>query len=862
MPPLLRLALRNLSRYKSRTFATVLGVALGIAAVLATLSIGDNVEANVSSALEAAAGKADLLVTPGTAGRTVFTIDDVLETVRDEPGVRRAYPVLSVRAEPARDIGELGDSVIPGVDSGFQLSGRMTEVPADLPSELAAGAWPEAGSRGVALAEGFARARELAVGDEVVFASPYGDLNFRVTGLLDDTLGYATTNGGRVGIAALSDVQEAFRLAGRASFLEVVTEPGQSGPVREALTARLGDAFSVTLPAGSGNFATGVVDTLQSGLQILAATLIALGGFMAYNTFAASVLERQREFALLRTVCLTRRQVQRLALTEAFLVSLLGIVFGLALGVGLSALITYFNALSLGYEFRTLVVPVRSLVLASLVGIAVSLLAGYLPARNASKTHPLAAGRAVSDPNVGRAPPWGWLLLLGGVAASLAPWGGYAALFGAALAMGLLFIGFSLVTPALLGPVLRVLTPVLERTFGIAGRLGSSFSLRNAKRNGVAVGAVVVGMGLTIGVGAMVAGINASIRSWVDTTVVGDLFVTAPVSFPEDFAARVAAEVPQVAVVSGVGLRIVRFTPEEDTGSDGAGSSTRSRGSSVALVLVDPERFNPDSGFGRFQFIPGQGDAADAYTTLKAGGQVLAANTIHDRYGVSQGDTVTLRTGDGYAGFEVGGVVVDFTGGGEMFVGSLQDAERFGGGTPDLFVMTVTPDTSQEVARDALLAAFPELYLDVTLSGDYRARILELSQQTFTTTNGLLVLAIFIAALGVANTLGMNLASRQHEIAVLRTLGLTRRGVRRLVTAEGVVVVALGTVLGILTGLLLSRVVTTGAGALTGYLITPVYPWRLIVAALVSSPLVGLLASLVPARRAARLSPVVALGGE
>ena len=868
MPPLLRLALRNLSRYKSRTAATVLGVALGIAAVLATLSIGDNVEANVSSALEAAAGKADLLVTPGTAGRTVFSTLDILETVRNEPGVSRSYPVLNVRAEPARDIGELGDSVVPGVDSGFQLSGRVTSEPADLPSELAAGAWPVAGSRGVALAEGFARARKIGVGDVVVFASPYGDLNFTVSGLLDDALGYATTNGGRVGIAALRDVQEAFKLAGRASILEVTTEPGQSRPVREALETRLGDAFSVTLPAGSGNFATGIVDTLQAGLQILAATLIALGGFMAYNTFAASVLERQREFALLRTVCLTRGQVQRLALTEAALVSLLGIVFGLALGIGLSALITYLNAVSLGYEFRTLVVPVRSLVLASLVGVVVSLLAGYLPARNASKTHPLAAGRAVSDPDVGRAPPWGWLLLLGGVAASLAPWGGYAALFGAALAMGLLFTGFSVVTPALLGPVLRVLTPLLERMFGVAGRLGSSFSRRNATRNGVAVGAVVVGMGLTIGVGAMVAGINASIRSWVETTVVGDLFVTAPISFPEDFAARIAAEVPEVAEVSGVGVRVVRFTPEASSAEDGTGDSakdsadrTRGRGSSVALVLVDPERFNPDTGFGRFQFIPGQGDAEDAYATLKAGG-VLAANTVSDRYGVFQGDTVTLRTSDGYAGFAVGGVVVDFTGGGETFVGSIRDSERFGGGSPDLFVMTVAPGAAQGAARDALLAAFPELYLDVTLSGDYRARILELSQQTFTTTNGLLVLAIFIAALGVANTLGMNLASRQHEIAVLRTLGLTRRGVRLVVTAEGVVVVALGTVLGIVTGLLLSQVVTTGAGALTGYLITPVYPWRLIVAALVSSPLVGLLASLFPARRAARLSPVIALGGE
>lgn len=162
MPVLLRLALRNLLRYKSRTFATVLGVALGIAAVLATLSIGDNVEANVSSALEAAAGKADLLVTPGAEGRSVFDIAEILGTVQNTPGVVSVYPVLNTRAEPVRDIGELNASVIPGVDSGFQLSGRRTDVPADLPSSLAEGTWPQAGSAGVALAEGFARARGIS----------------------------------------------------------------------------------------------------------------------------------------------------------------------------------------------------------------------------------------------------------------------------------------------------------------------------------------------------------------------------------------------------------------------------------------------------------------------------------------------------------------------------------------------------------------------------------------------------------------------------------------------------------------------------------------------------------------------------
>lgn len=867
MPVLLRLALRNLFRYKSRTFATVLGVALGIAAVLATLSIGDNVEANVASTLEAAAGKADLLVTPGAEGRAVFEIADIEATIRQTPGVIAAHPVLNTRAEPVRDIAQVKDSVIPGLDSGFQLSGRLTNIPADLPSALSAGAWPEEGSNGVAIAEGFARDRGFQIGQTIEFTSQFGELPFRLTGLLDDSVGYATTNGGRVGIANLTDLQQAMRLTGRASFFDVLTDQGESQTVQSALQSRLGDTYTVTLPAGSGSLATGVVDTLQSGLQILAATLIALGGFMAYNTFAASVLERQREFALLRTVCLTRRQIRRLALGEALLVSLLGIVLGLLLGVALSAAITYFNAIALGFEFRTLVVPFRSVLLASLTGIVVSLLAGYLPARSASRTRPLAASRAVSDPSPRGAPLLGTVLLALGTLASFAPWQGVAALFGAALAMGLLFAGFSLSTPLLLKPTLRIMQPLLERLFGVAGKLGSGFSLRNATRNGVAVGAVVVGMGLTIGVGSMVAGINASIRSWIDTTVIGDLFVTAAVSFPQDFEKQVLAKVPEIGEASGVGFRIVRFTPET-AGAAPVDESTaqsrrreRSSGRSVVVILVDPARFDPTTGFGRFQFVPGQGDADDAYATLSAGGQVLAANTIRDRFGVSKGDTVTLRTSEGYEDFKVGGIVVDFTGGGETFVGSLKDADRFGGGEPDLFVMVKKPGFTQEQARDALVRAFPNLYLDVTLNQTYRDRINTLSQQTFTTTNGLLLLAIFIASLGVANTLGMNLSSRQHEVAVLRTLGLTRRGVQRLVTAEGIVVVTLGTILGIITGLLLSNVITAGASALTGYQISPVFPWRLIVTAIIASPVVGLLASLFPARRAARLSPKRALGG-
>lgn len=852
MTTLFRLALRNLLRHPWRSFATVLGVGIGIAAVLTTLSVGANVKANVQSALQAAAGKAALVITPGAGGRAVFDVEPVLQAIDGVPGVHGYYPVLNTRSEPLRDLGDVQRSVIPGVDTGFQLGGRVTSASADQPVRMAEGTLPLPGSDGVAIASGFATDRGIKVGDVVPFATSFGTVDLTVTGLLDDGYGLASTNGGRIGVMALPDLQTILHLAGRASFIEVVLDGGVDVEnVLDALDTRLArfdGAYTVTYPATSGNIATGIVETLQAGLSILAVTLLALGGFMAYNTFMASMLERTREYALLRTICLKRRDVRTLALVEAAVLSLLGAIFGLLIGTGLAYVMTRLNAVSLGFEFRTLVIPVRSALIAVAVGVAVSLIAGLLPARAASRTPPLAATRHADDDMRPGNTLLGWLLLLVGVGLSLLPWAGYLAVAASAVAMVLFFLGVALACVSLLGPALRLLRPLLQRLFGPAGRLGADFTRRNAARNGVAIGTVAVGTGLIIGVGSMVAAVNTSIDSWVETTVVGDLFVTSPVSFPADFESKASA-LPGVDVVSGVGIRVVRYQPAEG-----------GRGRSIALVLVDPARFDPDGGFGRFQYIQGQGDDESGFEALSRGGSVLVSNTMHDRFGIDAGDTIELRTSNGFVAFPVAGVVVDFTGGGETAVASIHDTPLFGGGTPDLFVMTVKAGVDPAKVKAAVNAAFPELHLDVTLNADYKRMILQLSQQSFVTTNMLLLIAVLVAALGVANTLGMNLSSRSHEIAVLRTLGLPRGGVRMLVASEGIVVTLVGAVLGVAFGLLLSRVIVAGAGAVTGFALEPVIPWTLVVIALIAAPAVGLVASLLPARRAARLSPTQALG--
>ncbi len=849
MSILARLALRNLLRHPWRSLATVLGVGLGVAAVLATLSVGSNVDANVRSTLQAVAGPADLIVTPGATGRAVIATAELEATVRADPGVAWAVPVLNTRAEPEREVEAASSSLLPGVDSGFQLGGRQTERTETLPFELSQGRLPRAGAGEVVIAEGFIASRGLTLGSTISFASQAGPLALTLVGAMDDRVALATTNGGRVGVTHLDDLRSGLSLAERASHVELQVHPdSEVDAVRARLQSALGDAFTVTYPAGAGDTTSGIVQTLQAGLMILAATLMALGGFMAYNTFMAGVVERTREFALLRTICLKRRDVLRLALAEALWVSLAGVLVGVLLGIGLSYGITQLNAVVVGYEFRGLVVPLGPTLLAAGLGVLVALLAASLPALAASRTTPLAALRSVDE----RRSAWqvrvGWALVVLGVIATQLPWSGVWAIVGTALAMATFFSGVALAAESLIGPAVRLVQPLLLRLLGTPGRLGAGFALRNAARNGVAVGTVIVGVGLIIGTAAMVSGINRSIAEWVDSTVVGDLFVTSPVPFGSDFEARANA-VEGTDAVSGVGLRIVRFEPEGVP-----------RGRSVVVVLVDPERFDPERGFGRLQYVSAQGDARRGFEALSRGGTVLAANTIRDRFGVGVGDTARLRTDEGFVEFPIEGVVVDFTSGGETFIASILDLELFGGGSPDLFVLTVQPGFEPAAVREALLEAFPDRLLDVTLNAEYRAAILDLIQQTFTTTNMLLLLAALIAALGVTNTLGMNLSRRAFEIAVLRTLGLRRRDVRTLIIAEGMVVLSLGAALGVAFGLLLAGVITAGAEALTGYAIEPAVPWRLLVAAVLFTPLLGLLASLVPAHRASQLAPRVALG--
>ena len=842
---LLSYTLKNLFRHFWRTLATILGVAVGIAAVLGTVTVGDNINANLQSVFTAASGKAELIVAPGASGRAVIEAQPVLDRLKQAPQVQRTLLTLEYYAVLKNEAQNYQRPIVPGVQGGFLISGQQTERPEDLPIKLSSGTLPTKGSFGIAVSQSFAAQERLNIGDALTFVAPTGSFSFTITGTLKTDGGVSSLNAGQVGVTSLEDLQERTFLQGRVSYVGLILNPRSNAEdVRLALETNLPENFSVLYPAGRGQVSNGLVQTVQSGLEVLAATLMALAGFLAYNTFAASVVERHREFALLRTLGFTRGQVLKISYLEAAVISVLGVMVGVGLGAGIAAAITAFNAYLLEFPFTTLELPWNKVLIASAVGTVTTFAAASGPARAASSVAPLIAARGAVDAGRGFPLLVGVLVLGTGLLLSVLHYPRAWALAAASFSMALTFVGIALVSPALLIPARKIFEPLMTLLMGVPARLGLGAVLRSRARNGVAIGAVALGIGLTVGVGGMVSGINQSIEDWVETTIIGDMFVAAATPFPADFKQQLKTKYPLLGEVSAVGVRIARYQPPGE------------RPRNASIVLTDPERYDPAIGAGKLQFI--EGSLESTIQDFYKGQAVYASGTIADRYNVKAGDTVQLRTTEGWKAFKVLGIVVDYTSAGETFIASTRDLKLFGGGSPELYILSVKGQNPKAFGEQ-LKQDFRNLYLDIQYNEEYKKAILDTTSRFFGSTNSLLVLAVVIAALGVANTLGMNLSERMHEMAVLRALGLKRGELMRSVFTEGIVVVVMGTLLGVLGGLALSQVITASANSLTGYRVNPVYPVELFLIAIIASPVVGILAAFLPARRAARVSPAEAL---
>ncbi|MET7905892.1 ABC transporter permease [Streptomyces sp. NPDC005355] len=847
---MLRTAVRNVLAHKARLLMTVLAVLLGVAFVSGTLVFTNTISAAYQKSSEKGFAGVDVAITPHTSdddaaspGSAPRLGQRVLDKAAKVPGAASATGVVHGYTALSKKNGDLlgsgfstlGGNYYPGTD-GKDPRYTMTQ-----------GRAPKAEGE-IALDSKSAERGHYKAGDSIR-VSVDGPVR------AEKIVGVFTTDDGNVaagGSLALFDnatAQRLFAKPGQFDEIDVKAAPGTS-------QAALKSAVDKILPK-EAEAATGQkladdqaeqikqgMSTMQTGMLAFAGIALFVGIFIIANTFTMLVAQRTRELALMRAVGATRRQVTRSVLIEATFVGAVAAVVGLAAGVGIGAgLRSLLNSTGALVPDGPLVVKPTTVLVSLVVGIVVTVLAAWLPGRRAAKIPPVAAMNSVHAKPSTRGlvvrNSIGAVLAAGGIALVLAGAGMGADGKGPmGLGAGVLVIGVFVLTPLLSRPLIAAAAPVL-RVFGMPGKLARQNAVRNPRRTAATASALMVGLtlitGMTVIAGSVQKGINKMAADGLKSDYVvsmGGFGGSRPLS-PD--VSKTLGKLPQVTAISPL-----RTSPARVGGDTDSLTGVNSKAVSD-LVGVDFSQ-GSFSGLG--------------------GDKVVIDDKTADKHGWKLGSSIPVTYEDGRGSkLTVGGVYT----GNQMIRGIIMDSATI---TPhmstvtDFQVMLKTRGGGTEANKHALKKALGDNpAIQVQNKKDISDGIAKFFTLMLNMLYGLLAMAVIVAVLGVINTLAMSVFERSQEIGMLRAIGLDRRGIKRMVRLESLVISLFGGVLGLGLGVFFGwaagELISTG---LPTYQL--VLPWGRMGLFLALAAFVGVLAALWPARRAARLNMLAAIKAE
>jgi putative ABC transport system permease protein len=662
-------------------------------------------------------------------------------------------------------------------------------------------------------------------------------------------------NNGAFGVIPLGTAQRIFSRAGELDQIDIVATPQSASStgldsLKTSLQERLGEKYTVVYPAAQGKRVTQMLDGYQMGLNMFSAIALFVGAFLIYNTFSMTVVERTREIGTLRTLGMTRSQVMGQILTEAGFLGITGAICGVGVGILLSQGLIRVMELVLAQQVKQIHVPPTGLVTSVLVGLCVTVGAATVPAWQASRVSPLEAVRIRGNPRENWLIRRGWILGVVFLITSylllyhihLSP--ALEELFSNLAVFGLL-LGGTLLVPATVDAWERIARPWVRRIYGSEGQLGSRNTQRAKLRTTLTVAALMIGVAMILSIRAVTSAFGDDIETWMEKYIGGDMYVHSSLPMQSDLAQRLEA-VDGVEVVTPIRyFEVKRIKPD--------GGSER-----LSFMAVDPASYRHVTSF---VFTAGQGDPNLLLDRLAAGDTVFISSVISEKYGLRQGDTIRLETRRGRQDFEIAGVVVDFFNQGLVIQGSWTDMRRyFDQDDVSAFLLKVQPNHSVEDVRDRIDQLYGKRrHLAVELNKALKDRALGLIAQTSGMFDVLAVIAMIVAALGVVNTMTMNVLERTQEIGMLRSLGMTRRQVAKMILAEAGMIGLIGGVFGLVFGLFQSRVVLTSINSMAGYELTYILPTQGILVGLIISLIVSQLAAIWPAWRAAGIRIIEAI---
>ncbi len=866
------LARRSLAARRLRSFLTIVGIGLGVAVLTSALIINAALDGAADHAVRDMLGSAALRVSAvGEAGLS----DASLQAIGGTPGVTVVAPVLERRTYPVS--GGAAEAGTPGLPSPITVLGVDPAADAALHERpLAAGQGLPATGDVIVVSDALARQDGLAVGGTLTLLGSPDALPrpFTVVGILAAGAPRADPLD-RTALVPLAIAEALFDAPG-VTRAEVGLAPGASiAEVGGELERRLAvEPYTLT---DAGQLAASLRDAtrdFRSSMALVAAIALFGGAFMIFNTLAMTVAERARDLGLLRAAGMTRRQVVRFVLLIALQLGVVGVVLGTAAGVGLAALlIAYLDPAGIAAIGRDLVIHPVELALAAGLGLGVTLAAALEPALRAGRISPVEALAARLDQASLLRTRMRWILAVFVVIglAGTTLWPGALSAPGGLLTplavYGLLLLT-TIVSPFLVEPM-GLLASLVARTFlPVETRLTRGSIVRDRSRTALTVGALAIALAVFVGLGGVASSTRRASTAWLEEVLPGEMLVTSvrPVALDEPAPLDLAA-IPGVE----------RFSPYArfSIASDGR------RLDAAAVVGADL------LGDGRLSLVAGERTAA--LTALDAGGSVILPQATAERLSIPLGGTLRVLSGRRVVPLAVVGIAartIPGEAGESVLFGWREALGQLGVAGADGFVVRFAPGAGAPVRQQlegmARTVALEPVPLDA-VAGSLGASV----DRIFLLFGALALVALVVAALGIVNTLMMNVLERSREIAILRATGLTRGQAWRMVMLEAGILGLVGSVLGVLAGLgsgvLMVAVggsvggtatvgsaavdaggvaagiaggITGAGGSLAGGLGAFAPAWGTVVVALVAGVVLALAAAAYPARLASRLEIV------
>ncbi|HZI90559.1 MAG TPA: FtsX-like permease family protein [Thermoleophilaceae bacterium] len=846
------IALRNLAARKLRTFLTSLAVVLGVMMVAGTYVLTDTIDQSFGKIFEQGNRGIDAVVTSKEAvetddGQEPSFDESVLDRVRETEGVDKAEggifdPTVSILDKDGEPIGGNGAPTFGASDIGEPFD-ALKYVEGGRPSS----------ADQVVIDKQTAGRGDYSVGDRIKIVGKESAKEYELAGIA--TLGDVDSFGGAS--IAVFTFDEARRVTRKQGKLDQISIAAAEGVSPAELKRRLSQALpkSVEVETGTENTASQKEDVgefigfLKTALLIFAGVALFVAAFLIFNTFSITVAQRTREFAMLRTLGANRRQLVVSVVTEALVIGLIASVLGLLAGIGFApAINALFQALEVDLPNEGTVIATRTIVVALVIGVGLTVLASLIPALRITRVPPVAGlreGAVLETPRGSRRRSaiatvitgLGVVAMLLGVFGVLSPgeaWVGVGA--------GAIFIGVALLSPRLVRPMASLVGRPVERFRGVAGRLARENAVRNPGRTASTAAALMIGLALVSFVAIFAAGLRGSIDAAFDKTIQGDLIVTNKDGF-SDISLEVTdaiAEIDGVAVASPG-----RFTQANVAGEKGS-----------YVTLVDPETVTEvqtlDWEEGDDSLLSGLGPRDAVADEKWAEKEKLEVGDTF-KTGVSNGETLT---------YTVRGTFVDRADFNGDFVASDANAAAYGEPNSVQQVLVGLEEgasagaVQKEIDRLAG-SAFPTI--EVRSQQEFKDFIGEEINQLLAVVYALLFLAVIVSLFGIVNTLALSIHERTRELGLLRAVGMSRRQVRRVIRWESVITAAIGAVLGSVLGVIFA-VIMSRPLADEGFVLS--IPVGTLIVLLLLALIAGVLAAIGPARRASRLDVLDALAYE